>query len=160
MSESLKFGPEWLRNTISTSPPRTQTCEAVMSHPILSEIRYSREEMCSIFEGGFLRDGENSVKYESIPHVWYREEFQMPMNFRDDDSKRTYADDIEDYLCGATNNTRRIFINSQLKQNAARGGSSKPQWRNKQPGEKSKENWRFQKDSGGSGVYFNNTYSE
>ena len=66
MTDSIKFGPEWLRNTISSTtenvPYSTKTSNSQCNHNSLSninqaftkyplaEFRYGREEMISLFE--------------------------------------------------------------------------------------------------------------
>lgn len=85
MTESIKFGPEWLRNsvanvssssgsisTVSYTPP----CESntLVSRPVLSDHRYGREEMLSLCD-----------KTSRLPEVLVRfrrlfvPEWQMPL---------------------------------------------------------------------------------
>lgn len=57
MTESIKFGPEWLRNSVanvssSTAPNSTSSLapitDSITSRPVLSDHRYGREEMLSL----------------------------------------------------------------------------------------------------------------
>lgn len=57
MTESIKFGPEWLRNSVA-NVSTSSTCtlnstssvstDAIISRPVLSDHRYGREEMLSL----------------------------------------------------------------------------------------------------------------
>lgn len=59
MTESIKFGPEWLRNsvanvstsascTINSNSSSVNTEQTIISRPVLSDHRYGREEMLSL----------------------------------------------------------------------------------------------------------------
>lgn len=54
MTESIKFGPEWLRNSVanvsSSSNPSSiaPTSDSITCRPVLSDHRYGREEMLSL----------------------------------------------------------------------------------------------------------------
>lgn len=54
MTESIKFGPEWLRNSVanvsnSSNPTTmTSTTDSITCRPVLSDHRYGREEMLSL----------------------------------------------------------------------------------------------------------------
>lgn len=53
MTESIKFGPEWLRNSVanvSSSNPTSMapTTDSITCRPVLSDHRYGREEMLSL----------------------------------------------------------------------------------------------------------------
>jgi hypothetical protein len=148
MSESLKFGPEWLRNSIATSPTKQ---DDTISRPVLSENRYSREEMLSFCE--------NSNGFKADPHStcakMYNDQWQIPLAFQTEEREK------EEKLVsggGAAPNgshSGRLFVNSNLKGSVNWRKNHIPSNEEKLP-----ENWRNQRDSGGTGVYYNNTYSE
>lgn len=55
MTETIKFGPEWLRNSVanvSSAPNSTSSpapnMDSITSRPVLSDFRYGREEMLSL----------------------------------------------------------------------------------------------------------------
>lgn len=55
MTESIKFGPEWLRNSVANVAPSQQQQQpqsplpdSIISRPVLSDHRYGREEMLSL----------------------------------------------------------------------------------------------------------------
>lgn len=55
MTESIKFGPEWLRNSVAnvssinnSSSPLASSSENITCRPVLSDHRYGREEMLSL----------------------------------------------------------------------------------------------------------------
>lgn len=67
MTESIKFGPEWLRNSVANvvasapssqqpqqpqhhhqQPPQSPSIDSIISRPVLSDHRYGREEMLSL----------------------------------------------------------------------------------------------------------------
>lgn len=55
MTESIKFGPEWLRNSVAnvSSNPNSassiaSTTDSITCRPVLSDHRYGREEMLSL----------------------------------------------------------------------------------------------------------------
>lgn len=53
MTESLKFGPEWLRNTVAPTidaASLSSTSSNAASRYPLAEFRYGREEMLSLFD--------------------------------------------------------------------------------------------------------------
>lgn len=83
MTESIKFGPEWLRNSVanvssSTAPNSTSSLapasDSITSRPVLSDHRYGREEMLSLCD-----------KSSRLPDVLtrfrrlYVTEWQMPL---------------------------------------------------------------------------------
>ncbi|KAG5671077.1 hypothetical protein PVAND_001291 [Polypedilum vanderplanki] len=141
MSESLKFGPKWLRNTIATSPTKQ---DETISRPILSECRFSREEMLSFCE---------SSDFKPEPYVTYPKMFssqwQTPLAFQTEEREKEKTNTNE------TTHGGRLFLNSNMKH----GNQA---WRKAFVNEDkaSSENWRAQKDSGGTGVYYNNTYND
>ncbi|KAG5667580.1 hypothetical protein PVAND_015557 [Polypedilum vanderplanki] len=60
MTESIKFGPEWLRNSVANvvapsnnnqqqqQQPQSPSTDSIISRPVLSDHRYGREEMLSL----------------------------------------------------------------------------------------------------------------
>jgi hypothetical protein len=60
MTESIKFGPEWLRNSVANvvaapannqqqpQQPHSPSTDSIISRPVLSDHRYGREEMLSL----------------------------------------------------------------------------------------------------------------
>lgn len=54
MTESLKFGPEWLRNTVAPAIEGNYNVGATGTTKFpLAEFRYGREEMLSLFDKNF-----------------------------------------------------------------------------------------------------------
>lgn len=52
MTESLKFGPEWLRNTVAPAVESSHNASIATRFP-LAEFRYGREEMLSLFDKNY-----------------------------------------------------------------------------------------------------------
>lgn len=142
MSESLKFGPKWLRNTIATSPTKQ---DEIISRPILSECRFSREEMLSFCESSEFKE----QTYATYPKM-FNNQWQTPLAFQTEERERE-----KPMSANETTHGGRVFLNSNIKH----GNQA---WRKSFTNEEkiSSENWRAQKDSGGTGVYYNNTYSK
>lgn len=74
MTESLKFGPEWLRNTVAPAldaanlsvSGSSSSSNAGSRYP-LAEFRYGREEMLSLFDKNIkLPDIYNQIKYKKL----------------------------------------------------------------------------------------------
>lgn len=122
MSESIKFGPEWLRNSLSTSPTKQ---EEIMCRPILSDCRYSREDFLG------LLDERNSKKSPEYIVNGYRklhiEQFQLPMVLKPSDDEKPVQ------ISGHS----RTFVNSNIKH----GFPNNNNWR-KSIKEPELENWR------------------
>lgn len=86
MTESIKFGPEWLRNSVANVSIDQQSATALMNslnsaisaaaggRPQLSENRYGREEMLSLWEKSVKRP-EILPRYKKL----YVEEAQCPL---------------------------------------------------------------------------------
>jgi hypothetical protein len=136
MAESLKFGPEWLRSTIAPALTKDDT----LNRPILSDLRYSREEMLSFYENREIDPKETVFSYKKL----LRNHWEIPLSFQSDEREK----EVEKPVITQS----RLILNSSLKNN---GGN----WR-RAPEEKHAENWRTLKDNGGTGIYFNNTYSK
>lgn len=75
MTESLKFGPEWLRNTVA---PAVENHSNVGTTPTtkypLAEFRYGREEMLSLYDKTFKLP-EVYAKYKRL----FVEKIQCPL---------------------------------------------------------------------------------
>ncbi|XP_070509408.1 GRB10-interacting GYF protein 2-like [Chironomus tepperi] len=124
MSESIKFGPEWLRNSLSTSPTKQ---EEIICRPILSDYRYSREDFLG------LLDERNSKKSPEFIANGYRkfhiDHFQMPMVLIPNEDEKPVVQN---------NGHSRTFLNSNIKH-----GYPNNNWR-KNVKEPELENWRSQ----------------
>lgn len=120
MSESIKFGPEWLRNSLCTSPTKQ---EEIICRPILADYRYSREDFLG------LLDERNSRKFpEPIVDGFTKlhiDQFQPPMVLIPSDDERPI-----------TSGHTRTFLNSNIKH-----GFANNNWR-KLTKEPEQENWR------------------
>ncbi|KAL7024674.1 hypothetical protein ACKWTF_013159 [Chironomus riparius] len=125
MSESIKFGPEWLRNSLSTSPPKQ---EEIICRPIMSENRYSREEMLG------LLDERNSRK---LPEFIVNGSRRLHTNHYSSPMVLTSSDDEKPVSSGHS----RTFLNSNIKHGSSNNNSSN--WR-KGAKEPEQENWRNQ----------------
>lgn len=77
MTESLKFGPEWLRNTVApaveTNSITSSTIPSATRYP-LAEFRYGREEMLSLFDKN-IKLPEIYAKYKKL----FVEKIQCPL---------------------------------------------------------------------------------
>lgn len=147
MTESLKFGPEWLRNSIATSPTKQ---EETISRPILSDFRYSQEEMLSLCE-------KVSPKPEILPlyQRMYVDNWQTPLAFHiEEDKDKMMLNTNNSNNSSVTSGGGRLFLNSNIKKN----------WRTNSRNifnseEKQEENWRNKespnKDTG-IGVFYDN----
>lgn len=122
MSESLKFGPQWLRKSLSNSPPKE---EEVRSSVTMAEYRYGKEEMLGIFDGKIIpRIPEILPLYKRL----YVHTIHVPMALEVDEKQPIPQ--------------TRTFINSNIKH-----GSNN--WK-KSPNDEPDENWRFPSANGSS----------
>lgn len=86
MTESIKFGPEWLRNsvanvvstsascTINSNSSSVNTEQTIISRPVLSDHRYGREEMLSLCDKS-NRVPEVLTRFRRL----YVSDWQMPL---------------------------------------------------------------------------------
>ena len=125
MSESIKFGPEWLRQSLSTSPPKQ---EEIVCRPIMSDHRYSREEMLGLLDERNSRKlPEYIVNGSRRLHI---NQFQAPMVLIPSDDERPVS-----------SGHSRTFLNSNIKHGF--GNNNVNNWR-KAVKEPEQENWRNQ----------------
>jgi len=119
MTESIKFGPEWLRNSLIKQ-------EEIVSRPVLSELRYSREEMLGLI------DERNSKKSPELIVNGYRnlhiDHFQTPMVLIPCEEERPVS-----------SGHSRTFLNSNIKHGFVNNNNNN--WR-KNIKEPEQENWR------------------
>jgi PERQ amino acid-rich with GYF domain-containing protein len=83
MTEAIKFGPEWLRNSVANVSTSTSctinsttsvSTETIISRPVLSDHRYGREEMLSLCDKS-NRVPEVLTKFRRL----YVNDWQMPL---------------------------------------------------------------------------------
>jgi len=83
MTESIKFGPEWLRNSVaavvaapssSSATPQSQDNQ-ITCRPVLSDHRYGREEMLSLCDRQTSRTPEVLPRFRRL----YMPEWQQPL---------------------------------------------------------------------------------
>lgn len=89
MKESLKFGPEWLRNTVApTIEPNSTASTAPATRYALAEFRYGREEMLALFDKS-SRLPDVYAKYKKL----FVDKIQCPLALTpstDDDIQESY----------------------------------------------------------------------
>jgi hypothetical protein len=129
MSESLKFGPEWLRNSIGspTSTDKLQDNEQFV--PILSDFRYSKEEFLSLMP---------MSRSELIqPGKLLNKQWRDPVALNPQEDERTMA------------NIKPFYTNSKYVAN-----QSYSNWRKSNQND---ENWRTN-NNGTNSSYVNTNY--
>lgn len=115
MKESLKFGPEWLRNTVAPAIETNSTSSAApATRYALAEFRYGREEMLALFD-----------KNSKLPDVYSKykklfvDKIQCPLALTP-----STDDDIPEYPRSSSSWSTRPPLGGIVAGGRGRGGST------------------------------------